>query len=88
MAKVKKGRIVILVRDMSSHPVLHFYQVPSKYSKGYLSYRTDTKSTSNKTKGNNFYISTKYHKNIPKGIHLTEQTRNQCIITVNYNKGR
>ena len=31
------------------------------------------------------YISTKYHKNIPKGIRLTEWTRNQCIITVKYN---
>ena len=35
-----------------------------------------------------FYISTKYHKNIPKDIWLKEQTRNQCIITVKYNKGR
>ena len=31
-AKRKKGRNVILVRDTSSGPVLHFYQVPSKYS--------------------------------------------------------
>ena len=38
---------------MSSGPVLHFCQVPSKYSKGYSSYRADTKSFSNKTKGNN-----------------------------------
>ena len=38
---------------MLSGPVLHFCQVPSKYSKGYLSYRADTKSFSNKTKGNN-----------------------------------
>ena len=37
-----------------------------------------------------FYISTKYmyHKNIPKGIRLTEQTWNQCIITVKCNKGK
>ena len=35
-----------------------------------------------------FYISTKYHQNIPKGIRLTERTRNQCIITVKYNKGK
>ena len=35
-----------------------------------------------------FYISTKNHKNIPKGIRLTERTRNQCIIAVKYNKGR
>ena len=33
-----------------------------------------------------FYISTKYHKNIPKGIRLTEQTQNQCIFTVNITK--
>ena len=26
-----------------------------------------------------FYISTKYHKNIPKGIRLTEWTLNQCM---------
>ena len=49
-AKSKKG---ILVPDVSSGPVLHFCQVPSKYSKGYLSYRADTKSFSNKTKGDN-----------------------------------
>ena len=52
-AKSKKGRVVILVCDMSSGPVLHFCQVPSKYSKGYSSYRTDKKSISNKTKGDN-----------------------------------
>ena len=51
--KIKKGRIVILVPNTLSHPVLHFYQVPSKYSKGYLSYRVDSKSISNKTKANN-----------------------------------
>ena len=86
-AKSKKGRLVILVHDTSSGPVLHFCQVLSKYSKGYSSYRTDEKSISNKIKGDNpkvrvpelsflymtrhlvlFYISTKYHKNIPKGL--------------------
>ena len=51
--KSKKGRVVILARDMSSGPVLHFYQVSSKYSKGYTSYRVDTISFSNKTKGDN-----------------------------------
>ena len=49
-AKSKKGRVVILVWDMSSGPVLHFCQVPSKYSKGYSSYRPDEKSISSKTK--------------------------------------
>ena len=47
--KSKKGRVVILVRNTSSGPVVHFCQVPSKYSKVYL--RVDTKSFSNKTKG-------------------------------------
>ena len=106
-SKSKKARVVILVSNTLSHPVLHFYLVPSKYSEGYSSYRADTKSISNKTKGNNskskkarvvilvatshlilFYISTKYHKNIQKGIRLKEQERNQCIITVKYNKRR
>ena len=35
-----------------------------------------------------FYISTKYHKNIPKGLWLTERTQYQWIITGKYNKGR
>ena len=52
-AKSKKGRVVILVPDMSSGPVVHFYQVQSKYSKGYSSNRADTKYFSNKTKGDN-----------------------------------
>ena len=30
------ARVVILVRNMSSHPVLHLYQASSKYSVGYL----------------------------------------------------
>ena len=45
---------MILVRYMLSSPVLHFYQVPSKYSEGYSSYRANTKYFSNKTKGSNF----------------------------------
>ena len=49
-AKSHKARVVILVRDTPSGPVLQFYQVPSKYSKGYLSYRADPKSILNKTK--------------------------------------
>ena len=52
--KSKKGRVVILVCNTSSGLVLHFFQVPSKYSKGYGSYRVDTKSLSNKTKGDNY----------------------------------
>ena len=88
MPKSKKGRVVIFVCDTLSCPVLHIYQIPSKYSKGHLCYRVDTKSIS-QTKQREitpkvrkaqlsflyatlrlvlFYISTKYHKNIPKGI--------------------
>ena len=52
-SKSKKARVVILVHDMSSGPVLHFCQVPSKYFKRYSSYRADEKSVSNKTKGDN-----------------------------------
>ena len=37
-SKSKNGRVVML-----SGPVLHFYQVSSKYSKGYSSYRADKK---------------------------------------------
>ena len=38
---------------MSSRPVLHIYQIPSKYYEGYSSYRTDTKSNSNTRRGGN-----------------------------------
>ena len=113
-AKSKKARVVILVRNTSSGPILHFYQVSKKYSKGSLTYRADT-ILSNITKGDNakskkdriailvrdilvlFYISAKYHQNIPKGIRVTKRTRNLFQIkqrvltpkvTVKYNKGR
>ena len=46
-SKSKKARVVILVRDILSRPVLHFYLVPSKYSKGYSSYRADKKFYAN-----------------------------------------
>ena len=49
----KEGRVVILVRNMLSCPILQFYKVPSKYSEWYSSYRADEKSISNKTKGDN-----------------------------------
>ena len=42
-SKSKKARVAILVHDMLSCPVLHFYQVSSKYSRGYSSYRADKK---------------------------------------------
>ena len=53
-SKRKEGRVVILVRNTSSCPILQFYKVPSKYSKGYSSYNADEKSISNKTKGDNY----------------------------------
>ena len=37
---------------MSSGPILHSYQVLSKYFEEYSSYKADKKSISNKTKGN------------------------------------
>ena len=52
MPKVRKAELSFLYAT-TSHPSLHFYQIPSKYSKGYLSYRADMKSISNKTKGDN-----------------------------------
>ena len=52
-SKSKEGRVVILVRNMLSCPILQFYKVPSKYSEGYSSYRADQKSISNGTKGDN-----------------------------------
>ena len=33
----------MLVRDTSTRPDIYFYQVSSKYSKGYSSYRADKK---------------------------------------------
>ena len=52
-SKSKEGRVVILVRNTSSCPILHFYKVPSKYSEENSSYRADTKSILKKTKGDN-----------------------------------
>ena len=52
-SKSKEGRVVILVRNTLFCPILQFYQVPSKCSEGYSSYRTDEKSISNKTNGDN-----------------------------------
>ena len=50
--KVRKP-VVILVRNMPSCPVLHFYQVLSKYSERYSCYRADMKSNSNTIRGDN-----------------------------------
>ena len=52
-SKSKEGRVVILVQNISSCPIIQFYKVPSIHSEGYSSYRTDEKSISNNTKGDN-----------------------------------
>ena len=48
-------RVVILVDDAPSCPVLHFYQflVSSKYCEGYSCYRADTKPNSNTSREDN-----------------------------------
>ena len=48
-----KARVVILVRDISSWPVLHSCEVSWLYSKGYSSYRADKKSHLKPSRGNN-----------------------------------
>ena len=48
-----KARAVILVRDTSLWPVLHSCEVPLLYSKGYSSYRADTKLHLKWSRGNN-----------------------------------
>ena len=45
--KVNKAKVVILVCDMLSGPVFHYYQVSSKYSKECLTYIADTKPMHN-----------------------------------------
>ena len=42
-----KAEVAILVCDMSSDPVLYYYQVSSKYSKECSTYIADTKSMHN-----------------------------------------
>ena len=46
-SKVKKAKVVILVCDMLSGPILHYYQVSSKHSKECSTYIADTKSMHN-----------------------------------------
>ena len=46
-SKTKKAEVAILVCDISSSPVLHYYQVSSKYSKECSTYIADTKSMHN-----------------------------------------
>ena len=45
--KVNKAEVVIPVCDMSSGPVLHYYQVSSRYSKECSTYIANTKSMYN-----------------------------------------
>ena len=46
-SKSKKASVVTFIRNKLSCPVLHFYQVSLKYSKGYLTYNRVTKSMHN-----------------------------------------
>ena len=90
-----KARVVILLRDTLSWPVLHSCEVSWLYSKGYSSYRADTKLHLKWSRGNNsekmtariaiathcldlFYITIKYHQNIPNSFQVMEMTGN-CI---------
>ena len=93
--KSQEGEITPKVRkpelSCTSCPVLHFYEVSSKYSKGCSTYKAGTKSMHNHGKIQQkeitpkvikaelsflyatrclvlFYISTKYHQNIPSEI--------------------
>ena len=52
-AKSKKGRVVIFCTRHIASSCFTFLPSTIKNSKGYSSYRADTKSISNKTKGNN-----------------------------------
>ena len=45
------ARVVILVRNSSSCPVLHLYQASSKYSVGYSCYRAETRNQIQTQKG-------------------------------------
>ena len=70
-----KARVVILVNDTSSWPVLHNCEVSWLYSTGYSSYRVWKRklSFSYPTHCHDlFYITVKYHDYIPQGIQVTE----------------
>ena len=80
-SKSKKGRVVILVQDTSPDPFLHFYQVSSKYSEVYSSYRADKKFYANaNANANTNWIRPKNNMSPPFG--------RGDIITVRHNKGR
>ena len=85
------ARVVILVLNTSSRPVLHLYQAPSKYSVGYwcteqrqeIKIQTQEGEITPKVKKKSrlsflyvtcprvlFFITTKYHQNIPKSVRL------------------
>ena len=70
-------RVVILVRNVSSSPVLHLYQASSEYSVGYLCDRADTRNQIKIQEGeltpkvNNRgldFILGKFHKNWVKTV--------------------
>ena len=50
-SKSKKARVVILVHNTSSRPILHFYQISSKCSKGYSCFWAVTNSSLNTERG-------------------------------------
>ena len=55
-SKRKKASIVTLVYDVLSCPVLHFYQVSSKLSEGYLTYRAQSIITVKYDKGSRGHV--------------------------------
>ena len=79
-SKNKKARVVILEYNMSSHPVLHFYQVSSKFPKGIQVTEWTRNFTLTQT-------TTKQYVPLPFGrgwgdicfLELSEGTQNQAI---------
>ena len=86
-SKSKEGRVVILVRNTSSCPILEFYQVHQNILKGIPVteqmrnlFQTKQREITPQVRKPElsflyatlrpvlFYISTKYHKNIPKRV--------------------
>ena len=57
-------RVVILVSNTSSRPVLHLYQAQSKYSVAYLCYRAETRNQIQTQEGE---ITPKVNKNFMEG---------------------
>ena len=99
------ARVVILICNASSRPVLHLYHQNIKYSEGCSCNKAETKNqiqtqegeitpkVKNKTKLSFLYIVWSCSSLLPSTIKIfqrvfdLQRTRNQCIITVKYNKG-